>query len=188
VTPTELSVPDQADVIVLKRRPGPSLRHGDLAAERLPLRAPGPGEAMVRNLVTTVDPYQLRMLRGSPEVTPLAIGAPVPANSVGMVVASEDPAVPVGTQVATYTGFVVLCGWVSSYANPEDPGARTDLRAAVFKRITLRGFIVSDFYPKRLAPIREELAALLRSGRVRAVVNEFKGLDSAPEALASSPN
>jgi NADPH-dependent curcumin reductase CurA len=326
MSPTELSVPDQADVIVLKRRPGPSLRPGDLAAERRPLRAPGPGEVVVRNLVTTVDPYQLRMLRGSSEITPLAIGEPVPANSVGVVATSEDPAVPVGTQVATYTGWqsyatttiaptdvadprlggpldwlsvlgttglaayvgmhdvghvqagqtvlvsaasgavggtavqlakaagarvvaiadgpqrtehtvkvlgadaavdsldpafpenleraagggidlffdcvggrqltlalsvmknyttVVLCGWVSSYANPDDPDARSDLRAAVFKRITLRGFIVSDFYPKRLTPIREELAALLRSGQVRAVVNEFKGLDSAPEALAS---
>src|SRR6266511_3320762 len=70
-----------------------------------PVRAPGPGEVVVRNIVTSVDPYQLRMLRGSPEVTPVAIGESVPANSVGIVVASEDPGVPVGTQVATYTGW-----------------------------------------------------------------------------------
>jgi len=35
---------------------------------------------VVRNIVTSVDPYQLRMLRGSPEVTPVAVGEPVPAN------------------------------------------------------------------------------------------------------------
>ena len=38
-------------------------------------------------------------------MTPAAIGEPVPANSVGIVVASQDPGVPVGTQVATYTGW-----------------------------------------------------------------------------------
>lgn len=322
----EEPVPDFADVIVLKHRPGDSLQPGDLVAERRPLRAPGPGEVVVRNIVTSVDPYQLRMLRGSSEVTPLAIGDPVPANSVGTVVASNDPAVPVGAQVATYTGWqshatttvapteiadsalggpldwvsvlsttgvtayvgmhdvghvqagqtvlvsaatgavggvavqlakaagarvvaiaggkqriehavqvlgadtaldyrdpafgdrlqqaagdgvelfydnvggrqltlvlsvmknygnVVLCGQVSSYARADDPDARTDLRAAVFKRITLRGFIVSDFYPERLYPIREELAALLRAKQVRAIVSEFEGLERAPEALST---
>jgi NADPH-dependent curcumin reductase CurA len=322
----EERVPDFADVIVLKHRPGDSLQPGDLIAERRPLRAPGPGEVVVRNVVTSVDPYQLRMLRGSAEVTALEIGEPVPANSVGTVVASQDPAVPVGTQVATYTGWqsyatttvapteiadrvlggpldwisvlsttgvtayvgmhdvghvqagqtvlvsaatgavggvavqlakaagarviaiaggkertehavrvlgadvavdyrdtafpellrqatgdgvdlfydnvggrqltlalsvmknygnVVLCGQVSSYASADAPDAGSDLRAAVFKRITLRGFIVSDFYPERLYPIREELAALLRAKKVRAVISEFEGLERAPEALAT---
>jgi NADPH-dependent curcumin reductase len=319
-----MSVPSHADVIVLNHRPGPALRPGDLVPERRPLRPPGPGEVVVRNLVTSVDPCQLRMLRGSPEVTPVAVGEPVPANSVGIVVASEDPAVPVRAQVATYTGWqsyatttaapteiadpelggalewlsvlgttgvaayvgihdigqvragssvlvsaatgavggvavqlakaagarvvaiaggrdrtdhakqvlgadiavdyrdpafperleqaagegidvffdnvggrqltlalsvlknyglVVLCGSVSSYARPDDPDAGTDLRDAVFKRITLRGFIVSDYYPQRLYPIRSELAALLRAKQLRAVVSEFKGLERAPQAL-----
>jgi NADPH-dependent curcumin reductase CurA len=321
-----MAVPSHADVIVLSRRPGPSLAPGDLVLERRPLREPGPGEVVVHNIVTTVDPYQLGMLRGSSEVTPLAIGDPVPANSVGTVVRSENPDVPAGTQVATYTGWqdyvtttiapteiadaglggplewmsilsttgvtayvgmhdvgrvqagrtvlvsaatgavggvavqlakaagarvvaiaggklrtdhavqvlgadaavdyrdpafpehleqaagegidlfydnvggrqltlalsvmknyghVVLCGQVSSYASADDPDARTDLRAAVFKRITLRGFIVSDYYPERLIPIRQELAALLRAKRLRMVISEFQGLERAPEALAT---
>ncbi|HEY2792348.1 MAG TPA: NADP-dependent oxidoreductase [Micromonosporaceae bacterium] len=320
-----MSAPSHTDVIVLNRRPGPALQPGDLIAENRPLRPPEPGEVVVRNVVTSVDPYQLRMMRGSDEVTPLAIGDPVPANSVGVVVRSEDPAVPVGTQVATYTGWqtfattkvepndvadpalggpvewisvlsttgvtafvgthdvgqiktgdnvlisaasgavggvavqlakaagarvvataggsdrvdhavrvlgadaaldykdpafpdrlaaaagdgfdvyydnvcgrqltlalsvlkdfgnVVLCGSVSSYASADDPDARADLRDAVFKRITLRGFIVSDFYPKRLLPIRQQLGELLKSGKLRVVVSEFAGLEKAPEALA----
>jgi NADPH-dependent curcumin reductase CurA len=105
-----MSVPSHADVIVLNRRPGPSLRPGDLVPERWPLRASGPGEVVVRNVVTSVDPYQLRMLRGSSEVAPVAIGEPVPANSVGMVVRSEDPGVPVGAQVATCTGWQTPAG------------------------------------------------------------------------------
>jgi hypothetical protein len=82
-------------------------------------------------------------------------------------------------------GTVALCGSVSSYARPDDPDAGADLRDAVFKRITLRGFIVSDFYPRRLQPIRTELARLLRTGQVRMVVGEFQGLERAPEALAT---
>ena len=117
----DTSVPSYADVIVLNRRPGPALRPGDLVPERRPLRPPGPGEVVVRNLVTTVDPYQLRMLRGSPEVTQVAVGEPVPANSVGMVVASADPAVPVGTQVATYTGWQSYATTTIAPAEIADP-------------------------------------------------------------------
>ena len=80
---------------------------------------------------------------------------------------------------------MVLCGSLSSYANPHDPDAGANLNDAVFKRITLQGYIVSDYYPTRLSAMRTELAALLREGRLRAVVNEFDGLERAPEALAT---
>jgi NADPH-dependent curcumin reductase CurA len=76
-------------------------------------------------------------------------------------------------------------GSVSSYARPDDPDAGADLRDAVFKRITLRGYIVSDYYPQRLHPIRAELAALLRAKQLQVVVSEFEGLERAPEALAT---
>jgi NADPH-dependent curcumin reductase len=326
VDSADLSVPSTGDVIVLKRRPTESLGPDDLVIEQRPVRAPAAGEVVVHNLVTTVDPYQLRMLRGSAEVTPLALGDPVAANSVGVVVQSADPGVPVGTQVATYTGWqeyattaiapteiadpalggpmewisvlgttgltayvgihdvgmvrdgsavlvsaatgavggvavqlakaagarvvaiaggkeriehavnmlgadaavdyrdsdfpqrleaaagdgidvffdnvggrqltlalsvmknygnIVLTGSVSSYDRPDDPDAKSDLRAAVFKRLTLRGFIVSDFYPKRLLAIRDELAALIRAKKLQVVISEFDGLRRAPEALAT---
>lgn len=322
----DLSVPASGDVIALRRRPEPSLRPDDLVVEQRPVRAPAAGEVVVHNLLTTVDPYQLGMFRGSAEVTPLALGDPVPANSVGVVVQSADPAVPVGTQVATYTGWqeyatttiaptevadpalggplewisvlgttgltayvgmhdvgrvqagqsvlvsaatgavggvavqlakaagarvvaiaggkdridhavnvlgadaavnyraegfperlqaaagdgfdlffdnvggrqltvalsvmknygnIVLAGSVSSYDRPDDPDATSDLRAAVFKRLTLQGFIASDFYPQRLLPIRDELAALIRTKQLKVITNEFDGLRRAPEALAT---
>jgi NADPH-dependent curcumin reductase CurA len=82
-------------------------------------------------------------------------------------------------------GRVVLCGSVSSYARPDDPDAGADLRDAVFKRITLPGFIVSDYCPKRLLPVRAEIGTLLHTKRLRAVVSEFAGLGRAPEALAT---
>jgi NADPH-dependent curcumin reductase CurA len=98
-------VPASTEVIVLNRRPEGPLRPGDLVAARRSLRPPGLGEVVIRNIVTSVDPYQLQMLRGSPGHQTVAVGDHVPANSVGTVVASEDAAVPVGTQVATYTGW-----------------------------------------------------------------------------------
>jgi NADPH-dependent curcumin reductase CurA len=76
---------------------------------------------------------------------------------------------------------VVLCGSLSSYANPRDPDAGANLNDAVFKRITLQGYIVSDYYPTQLSAMRTELAALLREGRLRAVANEFDGLERAPK-------
>ena len=321
-----MTVPSHADVIVLARRPGPAVLPGDLAVERRQVRPPDPGEVVVRNVVTSVDPYQLRMLRGATDVATVGVGDPVPANSVGIVVQSKDPQVPDGTQVATYTGWqayattrigpaevadprlggpvewlsvlgtagvaayvgvhdvgrlqpggtmlvsaasggvggtavqlgkaagarviaiaggrprtdhavralgadvavdylapefaeqlrqaaspavnvffdnvggrqltlalsvlrnygrVVLCGSVSSYARADDPAGGADLTDAVFRRITLQGYIVSDYYPARLKPVREELGALLRANKIRAVVSEFHGLDSAPRALAT---
>ena len=100
-------------------------------------------------------------------------------------------------EVMNNYGTVVLCGTVSSYADPDAPGAGADLHNAVFKRITLRGYIVSDHYPTRLHTARADLSGLvsqgdyprlidaLNDGRLKAVVSEFDGLNRAPEALAS---
>jgi NADPH-dependent curcumin reductase CurA len=82
-------------------------------------------------------------------------------------------------------GTVILAGSVSSYARPGDSDAGADLTDAVFKRITLRGYIVSDHYGGgRLDAIRAELGKLLHAGQVRAEVSEFDGLSAAPGALA----
>jgi NADPH-dependent curcumin reductase CurA len=86
---------------------------------------------------------------------------------------------------STTTANVLLCGSVSHYARADDPDAGADLRDAVFKRITLRGFIVSDFYPERLLPIRAQIGALLRAEQLRVVVSEFAGPERAAEALAT---
>ena len=59
--------------------------------ERRPLRAPGPGEVVVRNVVTSVDPYQLRMLRGSSEVTPVAVTTTVLPACNALVVTVNCP-------------------------------------------------------------------------------------------------
>lgn len=219
-----MSLPTHADVIVVNRRPGPALRPGDLAPERRPLRKPGPGEVIVRNLVTTVDPYQLRMLRGSPEITAVAVGEPVPANSVGVVVASEDPAVPPGTQVATYTGWqsyatttiapseiadsglggplewlsVLGTTGVAAYVGIHDvggvrPGSSVLVSAAsgavggtAVQLATAAGArVVAIAGGRQRADHAVQVLGADREKRLRAVVSEFRGLDRAPEALAT---
>jgi NADPH-dependent curcumin reductase CurA len=55
----------------------------------------------------------------------------------------------------------------------------------VLKRTTLQGYVASDHYVERLTSVRTELAGLLRAGSLRAVVSEFDGLESAPQALRS---
>ena len=52
----DMSVPSHADVIILNRRPGPAALPGDLVPERRPLRAPGPGEVVVRNYFPDAGP------------------------------------------------------------------------------------------------------------------------------------
>ena len=59
-------------------------------------------------------------------------------------------------------------------------------RVSTCSSTTLAAFIVSDFYPQRLLPIRAELAVLLRAKQRRVVVSEFAGLRRAPEALATA--
>jgi NADPH-dependent curcumin reductase CurA len=97
-------MPTHADLIVLNRRPGTVLLPGDLARDRRALPEPAPGQVVLRNILTTVDEGQLPALRGFGR-TQVAIGDPVPATSIGRVVVSADPAVPVGTRVRTSTGW-----------------------------------------------------------------------------------
>jgi NADPH-dependent curcumin reductase CurA len=204
-------------------------------------------------------------------MTPVAVGESVPPDCVGIVVNFGDAGVPVGTQVATYTGWqayatttigpaetadpalggplerisvmgttgvtayagihdigqvgagasvlisaatsavggvavqlaksaaassrsrspysgttaVSCCAGRSAASRPDDPEAGTDLRDAVFTRITLRGYVVSEYYPERLQPVRAEMAAMLHAKRMGAVVSEGAGPDRAPEALAT---
>ena len=98
-------LPAETDAVVLARLTGDTIDPADFAVERRPVVAPGPGEVVVHNLVTSVDPYHLRMLRGGQGHGGVGIGDVVPSNCVGVVVASNDPHAPIGTQVATYTGW-----------------------------------------------------------------------------------
>ncbi|MBB5873835.1 NADPH-dependent curcumin reductase CurA [Allocatelliglobosispora scoriae] len=79
-------------------------------------------------------------------------------------------------------GRVALCGAVAQYnATDATPGPR-NLALAVGKRLTLRGFIVSD-HNGRMGDFLAEMAPWLASGAVRFDETVVEGLENAPSAL-----
>ena len=88
-----------------------------------------------------------------------------------------------GVSLLANHGTAVLCGAVSSYAAGADPEARVDLTNVSSRRINIRGFVAVDHYERHPA-IKAAIGALIREGKVKPVLSEFSGLDSAEEALA----
>ena len=78
-------------------------------------------------------------------------------------------------------GRVTLCGAITFYnsATASGPG---NLSLAIGKRLTLRGFIVSDHQHRRGDFVRE-VGALLREGKVTARETVLDGIERAPEAF-----
>lgn len=82
-------------------------------------------------------------------------------------------------------GRIISCGAISQY-NSETPAADTPLPMflTVSRRLTLRGFIVTDFAPR----FAEGIAALgkhVAEGKLRNVSTIVKGFDKAGEAFAA---
>ena len=79
-------------------------------------------------------------------------------------------------------GRVALCGAISVYNSTEPPTAPHNLALAIGKRLTLRGFIVGDFFP-RYAEFLGEMAPWLVNGQVKATETVVDGLEKTPEAF-----
>jgi NADPH-dependent curcumin reductase CurA len=79
-------------------------------------------------------------------------------------------------------GRVAMCGAISMYNATEAPPGPRSLPLAVRKRLTLRGFIVSDHFD-RMEAFATEVGGLLRDGRIRYRETVVEGLDRAPEAF-----
>jgi NADPH-dependent curcumin reductase CurA len=79
-------------------------------------------------------------------------------------------------------GRVAMCGAISVYnATEPAPGPR-NLPLAIGKRLTLRGFIVSD-HAKRLRDLHAEVAPAVRDGRIEFRETIAEGLENAPRAF-----
>ncbi len=80
-------------------------------------------------------------------------------------------------------GRVAMCGAISVYnATGPPPGPRALEPLVVRKRLTLRGFIVSDHFD-RMQAFHQEVAPLLKEGRLRYRETVVEGLEHAPEAF-----
>jgi NADPH-dependent curcumin reductase CurA len=79
-------------------------------------------------------------------------------------------------------GRVAACGSISGYNEPT-PGPR-NMAMIIGKRLTIKGFIVSDFEPQR-ATFEAEIAPLLAAKKLHGLETAVHGIDNAPAAFLS---
>jgi NADPH-dependent curcumin reductase CurA len=79
-------------------------------------------------------------------------------------------------------GRAALCGAISSYNATEPPAGPNNLSLAVGKRLTLRGFIVTD-HGRRMKDYLPEMAGWLREGTVHWKETVVDGLENATGAF-----
>ncbi len=79
-------------------------------------------------------------------------------------------------------GRAALCGAISMYNATSPPPGPRNLAMAIGKRLTLRGFIVSDHFD-RLQAFHQEVGPLVREGRIRNQETVVQGIEHAPDAF-----
>lgn len=81
---------------------------------------------------------------------------------------------------------VPVCGLVAHYNEPQPPASPDRMpqlmRLILSRRLTLRGFIVSDFVGQHVA-FQRDMSAWVREGKVRYREDVVDGLEAAPGAL-----
>ncbi len=79
-------------------------------------------------------------------------------------------------------GRFALCGMIAAYNDDGRPTGPTDFSRVLMKRLTIRGFLVSDFYP-RAAEAMAELIPSVTSGKLKWKVHVDQGLEGAMDSL-----
>ena len=79
-------------------------------------------------------------------------------------------------------GHVVLCGMIGQYNATEPPCAPRNLAVAIGKRLTMRGFIVSDHEDRRSAFLAD-MGHWIADGQIKWEETVFDGIESAPAAF-----
>ncbi|WP_404603324.1 NADP-dependent oxidoreductase [Dermacoccus sp. GAS27A] len=79
-------------------------------------------------------------------------------------------------------GRIAMCGAIAQYNSTEPPAAPRNLALVIGKRITIRGFIQSDF--RDLVPeFQQKMATWLADGSVQWDETVVEGLENAPQAF-----
>lgn len=116
---------DTALRVVLARRPTGAPVPEDFRLEEGPAPEPGPGEASVRTIWLSLDPYMRGRMSDAPSYArPAGIGEPMPGECVGEVVASRDERLKPGDLV------VGMGGWQSRFVLPAGALRKLDPAAA----------------------------------------------------------
>lgn len=82
---------------------------------------------------------------------------------------------------------IPVCGLISQYNEaPEPPqgeSVRALMRTILVKRISMRGFIISDGYEQRRAEFLTSMNSWLREGKIKYREDVVQGLENAPSAF-----
>lgn len=81
-------------------------------------------------------------------------------------------------------GRVALCGAVAGYNDQEPAPGPRNLAAAIGKRLTLQGFLVSD-HEDRYPDLYREVGAAVADKKIRSEETIVEGLANAPNALTA---
>jgi hypothetical protein len=79
-------------------------------------------------------------------------------------------------------GRIIACGAISQYNEAEPTPGPDNLALVITKRVTMRGFIVSDSLD-RLPAFVKEVSGYLAEGKLRAKETVVEGLERAPQAF-----
>ena len=92
--------------IVLASRPEGEPKDSDFRLERGPMPAPGPGQALVRTVWLSLDPYMRGRMSDAPSyVPPVPVGGVMSGGTVGEVVESRADGLKPGDLVEGYNGW-----------------------------------------------------------------------------------
>lgn len=117
-----MSIPDTSHVYTLAKRPDGTPTSNDFSFETRETPEPAPGEALVRTLYLSVDPYMRgRMRAGESYAEPWDIGAPLEGGVVGEVVASNGSDVEIGDVVTGNLQWAEFTTAAASELTPVDP-------------------------------------------------------------------
>jgi hypothetical protein len=79
-------------------------------------------------------------------------------------------------------GRMPLCGMISTYNDSGRPAGPTDFARVLMHRLTIRGFIITDFLP-RAGEAMAELIPWVTSGQLKWKVHVDQGLEGAMDSL-----
>jgi NADPH-dependent curcumin reductase CurA len=79
-------------------------------------------------------------------------------------------------------GRVAMCGAIAHYNATEPPAGPASLYLVITKRLTVRGYIVSDHWD-RLPAMTADVTAWLREGKLKHAETVVDGLENAPAAF-----
>ncbi len=115
---------DRNRQIVLATRPDGMAKASDFRLVETPLPSPGAGEALIRVIYLSVDPYMRgRMSDLASYAAPIPIGGVIVGDTVGEVVESRDPALAPGDLVEAHLGWQAYGVYKARACRKLDPNA-----------------------------------------------------------------